>query len=369
MSTVKTNNVQVGQSGTATNNFTVYQPSTPDGTVRIGVGNSGATTLDVVTVSNAGNMTVTGTVNATTVTAAAVTSTSTPIPIASGGTGQVTQQAAINALTGTQTANRVLRSDGTDATLSQVALTTDVTGTLPVANGGTGAATLTANNVILGNGTSAVAFVAPSTSGNVLTSNGTTWTSASSYAGPNSQLFTANGTFTVPANITRVRITVVAGGGGGGGCAGSACGQTEGGMGGFGGSSIAYVTGLTPGGTISITVGAAGSAGSSASGAGGTGGTSSAASNASATGGGGGNYNQTGGAATPGTGSLGRFNARWPTEGGNGSTLYGYNIRRTTAGAGTAGVGYGAGGAGGWSNNNGNQAGGAGAPGMVMVEW
>ena len=48
---------------------------------------------------------------------------------------------------------------------------------LPVASGGTGAATLTANNVILGNGTSTVGFVAPGTSGNVLTSNGTTWTS------------------------------------------------------------------------------------------------------------------------------------------------------------------------------------------------
>ena len=47
-----------------------------------------------------------------------------------------------------------------------------------VADGGTGASTLTANNVILGNGTSAVQFVAPSTSGNILTSNGTTWTSA-----------------------------------------------------------------------------------------------------------------------------------------------------------------------------------------------
>jgi hypothetical protein len=56
-------------------------------------------------------------------------------------------------------------------------LTTGVTGTLPVANGGTGAATLTANNVLLGNGTTAVQFVAPSTTGNVLTSNGTTWNS------------------------------------------------------------------------------------------------------------------------------------------------------------------------------------------------
>ena len=50
-------------------------------------------------------------------------------------------------------------------------------GTLAVANGGTGLATLTANNVILGNGTSTPSFVAPSTAGSVLTSNGTTWTS------------------------------------------------------------------------------------------------------------------------------------------------------------------------------------------------
>jgi hypothetical protein len=50
-------------------------------------------------------------------------------------------------------------------------------GLLPVANGGTGATTLTANNVLLGNGTSAVQVVAPGTNGNVLTSNGTTWAS------------------------------------------------------------------------------------------------------------------------------------------------------------------------------------------------
>jgi len=49
--------------------------------------------------------------------------------------------------------------------------------TVPVANGGTGATTLTANNVIIGNGTSAVTFVAPGTTGNVLTSNGTVWAS------------------------------------------------------------------------------------------------------------------------------------------------------------------------------------------------
>jgi hypothetical protein len=49
---------------------------------------------------------------------------------------------------------------------------------LAVADGGTGASTLSANAVLLGNGTSALQTVAPSTSGNVLTSDGTTWTSA-----------------------------------------------------------------------------------------------------------------------------------------------------------------------------------------------
>jgi hypothetical protein len=44
--------------------------------------------------------------------------------------------------------------------------------------GGTGRTTLTANNVILGNGTSSVNFVAPGSAGNVLASNGTTWVSA-----------------------------------------------------------------------------------------------------------------------------------------------------------------------------------------------
>jgi hypothetical protein len=46
------------------------------------------------------------------------------------------------------------------------------------AQGGTGLATLTANNVLIGNGTSNVTFVAPGTSGNVLTSNGTVWSSS-----------------------------------------------------------------------------------------------------------------------------------------------------------------------------------------------
>lgn len=58
-----------------------------------------------------------------------------------------------------------------------VDLAVDVTGILPIANGGTGSNTFTLNNVLLGNGTGALQSVAPGSSGNVLTSNGTTWVS------------------------------------------------------------------------------------------------------------------------------------------------------------------------------------------------
>jgi hypothetical protein len=61
MSTVVAKNVQVGTSGTATDNFTIRQPATPDGTVRIANGNSGTTT-DLMTLTSAGNLGI-GTTN------------------------------------------------------------------------------------------------------------------------------------------------------------------------------------------------------------------------------------------------------------------------------------------------------------------
>jgi hypothetical protein len=62
-------------------------------------------------------------------------------------------------------------------------LSTGVTGTLPVTNGGTGATTLTTNSVLLGNGTSALQAVAPGANNNVLTSNGSTWISKAASGG------------------------------------------------------------------------------------------------------------------------------------------------------------------------------------------
>jgi hypothetical protein len=73
---------------------------------------------------------------------------------------------------------------GTQIVDASVDLTVDVTGTLPVANGGTGNATNTLNSVLVGNGTGAVTGVAPSTSGNMLVSNGTSWASSATLTNP-----------------------------------------------------------------------------------------------------------------------------------------------------------------------------------------
>ena len=70
MSTVKSKKLQVGTDATATNNFTIYQPATPDGTLRIGVGNADSPT-EVAQVTSSGlsvtgDLSVTGSVPANT---------------------------------------------------------------------------------------------------------------------------------------------------------------------------------------------------------------------------------------------------------------------------------------------------------------
>jgi microcystin-dependent protein len=174
-------------------NFTINSDDQYDGTVT-SVGGTG--TVNGIslsgTVTSSGNLTLGGSLSGVDLTTQ-VTGT---LPIANGGTGQTTRQAAMDALAGSTTSGQYLRGDGTDVVMSAIqagdvptlnqnttGTSSNVTGTVAVANGGTGATTLTANNVVLGNGTSAVQFVAPGTTGNVLTSNGTTWTSATLSAG------------------------------------------------------------------------------------------------------------------------------------------------------------------------------------------
>jgi len=80
---------------------------------------------------------------------------------------------------------------------------------LTVPNGGTGRVTLPVNNVLLGNGTSPVASVAPGNVGNVLTSTGSAWVSTAATGGgsgngtvSNVSVVSANGFSGTVANST-----------------------------------------------------------------------------------------------------------------------------------------------------------------------
>lgn len=105
------------------------------------------------------------------------------VPVLYGGTGTSTA-------TGTTTSSVVLSNAATltNVTISSGSINATITGSLNASNvnagtllvnyGGTGLNSLTNNSVMVGNATNAVKFVAPGTTGNVLTSDGTSWTSS-----------------------------------------------------------------------------------------------------------------------------------------------------------------------------------------------
>ena len=214
------------------------------------------------------------------------------VPPANGGTGLASYAVgdllyasgatAIAKLPDIATGN-VLISGGVSAAPSygKVGLTTHVTGTLGLANGGTNStSTPVAGSVIVGTGT-AMAATAAGTSGQVLVSQGAgapIWSSAPS-AGPRAQYFTSTGsnTFTIPAGTTSIKVTIVSAGGGGGGQLVDGGTNPPGGAGGAGRWAAQWFVGLTPGNTLTVTVGAAGTGGASSTN-GGTGGTTSLAS-------------------------------------------------------------------------------------------
>lgn len=179
-------------------------------------------------------------------------------------------------------------------------------------------------------------------------------------------VFSASGTWTVPAGVTRAKVTVIGGGGGGCGNDGSQP-SFYGGHG--GGTAIKIVTGLTPGGTVTITVGTGGSGGSSAGPTGGgTGGTSSFGAYCSATGGA-----SASAAGGQGAGSGGDVNI----DGGDGNTAgTAWSIGGGSALA-PAGLSFGAtaragnfpGGGGTSPSASGTANGGAGAGGVVIIEY
>lgn len=309
-----------------------------------------------------------------------------------GGTGTVNGIT----LTGTVTSSGSLTLGGA---LSNVSLATQVTGTLPVANGGTGGTTQATARSSLGTvADTASNGIAARTSANTLTARTITAGTAISVANgdgvsgnptitntgvtsivagtgisisggtgavtvtasggggfSNMQVFTSTGTFTVPAGITKVKATVT--GGGGGGCSN--------GSGGGGGTSIEIVSGLTPGGTVSVTVGGGGT-GVGGANSGGTGGTSSFGAFCSATGGGGAPF----GGGVQGVGGIGSggnldFAGNAGSSAGGGSFFGGG--QRTNRASQQNGRAYGGGGAPG--DDCIGYTGGNGAAGVVVVEW
>lgn len=118
------------------------------------------------------------------------------VAVANGGTGSITQQIAMNTLAGSVTTGSYLRGDGVNVVMSPIQVgdvptlnqnttgtASNVTGVVSVLNGGTGLSTMTVGSVLVGAGTSVPTLVAPSTSGNILTSNGITWVSSSPSGG------------------------------------------------------------------------------------------------------------------------------------------------------------------------------------------
>ena len=175
--------------------------------------------------------------------------------------------------------------------------------------------------------------------------------SSGSYA-PGIQTFTSNGTFTVPAGVTSLKVTSIGGGGGGG--SGKAANPLTGapaypgGNGGNGGVAIAVLPSVTAGTAYTVSVGAPGVAGASGIdagngvGAGGTGGSTSFNGVVAATGGGGGLTGITAPGANGANGTItagqygagaGTYSSSSGLQGGGGSGgVYVYQILPGTAG-------------------------------------
>jgi hypothetical protein len=256
----------------------------------------------------------------------------------------------------------------------------------PVANGGTGLSTVTAGALLLGAGTSAMTELTGTTPGTTVVSSPTGWTAApsASVAGGNyvARTYTSPAVYTKPGTVKAIKVTVVGAGGNGGGVNANPTAHTGGaGGGGGGGGAVCYFDApAIPGSPITITAGSgtnsfgplvsatAGAAGTnivapannSIGGAGGTGTVPSPAPSGAL-------------AITGGTG-FGSIDASSSAAGANslfGLGIGGVNRLRSlqSTGPGYAATGYGAGGGGAMRNATTTaQTGGAGSPGVVIVE-
>lgn len=102
----------------------------------------------------------------------------TALPIASGGTGQATANAALNAILPAQSASTFLKSDGANTAfataVTSVAVSGGSTGLTFSGSPITGSGTITATGT-LGTGNGGTGIAASGAAGNILASNGTSW--------------------------------------------------------------------------------------------------------------------------------------------------------------------------------------------------
>ena len=164
-----------------------------------------------------------------------------------------------------------------NASFGALSLVSDVTGTLPISNGGTGQITYTDGQLLIGNTTGNTLTKATLTAGNGITitnGNGRIEIAATPYTGTfiptnftNTTTTTITATsstaYTVPANVYRITIEAVGGSGGGGGSGGDGSssngrGGTGGGGGGGAGEYAGEIIAVMPGDIIDVTIGAAG---------------------------------------------------------------------------------------------------------------
>lgn len=137
----------------------------------------------------------------------------TDVPVTDGGTGvsSLTDHgvvlgsgAAAVSVTAVGATGEVLKGNtGADPTWAAVDLTADVTGTLPVTNGGTGAATLTDGGILLGSGTGAVTALAQPTNGQLpIGSTGSDPVMATLTEGSNITITNGAGTITIASTAS-----------------------------------------------------------------------------------------------------------------------------------------------------------------------
>ena len=211
--------------GTATVNNTTLAAKAITASTTLNV--TGASTLTGAVGAPAG---VTGpiTSSSATITGGSITGI-TDLAVADGGTGASTAAAALNNLLPSQTsaANKYLQSDGTNASWDAVTVSTaDITGTLPIANGGTGQTSFTNGQLLIGNSTGNTLTPATLTAGSGVTITNGSGAITVAFSGPGAGsvtsvdvsggttgLTTSGGPITASGTITLAGTLAVANGG------------------------------------------------------------------------------------------------------------------------------------------------------------